>query len=160
MEQYAGAVLAVIADDVAIAGWRCGKIRREGSVAPSDAAVLFVGEYYAIVEGEVRKVPIYTSPKTENDYELSDRIAVDGFSFDAKFNHVFWNYTYKKENSFKTEVREKLEALKKENNVENEDDVARMERRLSSMKDYWTMHGCMALEFYTKEKCLYATKQS
>lgn len=116
-----------------------------------DTADLFVGEYYAIVDGEVCKVPIYTSPKTENDYELSDRIAVDGFSFDAKFNHVFWNYTYKKANSYKTEVREKLEALKKENNVENEDDVARMEHRLSSMKDYWTMHGCMALEFYTKK---------
>ncbi len=116
-----------------------------------DTADLFVGEYYAIVDGEVCKVPIYTSPKTENDYELSDRIAVDGFSFDAKFNHVFWNFTYKKANSYKTEVREKLEALKRENNIENEDDVARMERRLCSMKDYWTMHGCMALEFYTKK---------
>lgn len=116
-----------------------------------NTADLFVGEYYAIVEGEVCKVPIYTSQKTENAYELSDRIAVDGFSFDAKFNHVFWNFTYKKENSYKTEVREKLEALKRENNDENADNAARLERRLCSMKDYWTIHGCMALEFYTKK---------
>ena len=112
---------------------------------------LFVGEYYAIVEGEVCKVPIFTSPKTVNGSALTDRIAVDGFNFDTKFNDVFWNYTFKKENIYKTEVREKLEALKKENNAENADDVARLERRLSSMKDYWTMHGCMALEFYTKK---------
>ena len=112
---------------------------------------LFVGEYYAIVDGEVCKVPIYTSSKIKNAPELSDRIAVDGFNFDAKFNHVFREYTYKKENSYKIEVREKLEALKKENNVENADDVARLERRLSSMKDYWTMHGCLALDFYTKK---------
>ena len=125
-----------------------------------DTADLFVGEYYAIVEGKVRKVPIYTSPTTENGLDLPNRIAVQGFNFDAKFNNVFWMYIYKEENSYKTEIREKLEALKKENNEENAGDVARMERRLSSMKDYWTMHGCMALEFYTKEKCLYATKQS
>lgn len=116
-----------------------------------DTADLFVGEYYAIVDGEVCKVPIYTSPTTENVLDLPDRIAVQGFNFDAKFNNVFWMYTYKEENSYKTEVREKLEALKKENNEENAVDVARMERRLSSMKDYWTMHGCMALEFYTKK---------
>ena len=116
-----------------------------------DTADLFVGEYYAIVEGKVRKVPIYTSPTTENVIDLPDRIAVQGFNFDAKFNNVFWMYTYKEENSYKTEIREKLEALKKENNEENAGDVARMERRLSSMKDYWTMHGCMALEFYTKK---------
>lgn len=116
-----------------------------------DTADLFVGEYYAIVEGKVRKVPIYTSPTTENVLDLPDRISVQGFNFDAKFNNVFWMYTYKEENSYKTEIREKLEALKKENNEENAGDVARMERRLSSMKDYWTMHGCMALEFYTKK---------
>jgi hypothetical protein len=41
--------------------------------------------------------------------------------------------------------------MKKKNNEEDADEVARMERRLSSMKDYWTIHGCMALEFYTKK---------
>lgn len=115
---------------------------------------LFVGEYYAIVEGEVCKVPIYTSPMTEKGLDSPDRIAVDGFSFDAKFNHVFGNYTYKKENNYKTEIREKLEALKRENNDENADNAARLERRLSSMKDYWTIHGCKALEFYTKKSDL------
>ncbi len=116
-----------------------------------DTADLFVGEYYAIVEEEVCKVSIYTSPKTDNGHDMSNRIAVKGFNFDTIFNNVFRKYTYKEENSYKTMVREKLEALKKKNNEEDADYVARMERRLSSMKDYWTIHGCMALEFYTKK---------
>lgn len=116
-----------------------------------DTTDLFVGEYYAIVEEEVRKVPVYTSPKVDSGHDLSIRIAIRGFNFDTKFNNVFRKYTYKEENSYKTMVREKLEAMKKKNNEEDADEVARMERRLSSMKDYWTMHGCMALEFYTKK---------
>lgn len=116
-----------------------------------DTADLFVGEYYAIVEEEVRKVPVYTTPKVDSGHDLSNRIAIRGFDFDTKFNNVFWKYTYKEENSYKTTVREKLEAMKKKNNEEDADEVARMERRLSSMKDYWTIHGCMALEFYTKK---------
>ena len=116
-----------------------------------DTTDLFVGEYYAIVEEEVRKVPVYTSPKVDSGHDLSIRIAIRGFNFDTKFNNVFRKYTCKEENSYKTMVREKLEALKKKNNEEDADEVSRMERRLSSMKDYWTIHGCMALEFYTKK---------
>ena len=116
-----------------------------------DTADLFVGEYYAIVEEEVCKVSIYTSLKADNGHDFSNRIAVKGFNFDTKFNNVFQKYTYKEENSYKTMVREKLETLKKKNNEEDADEVARMERRLSSMKDYWTIHGCMDLEFYTKK---------
>jgi hypothetical protein len=116
-----------------------------------DTTDLFVGEYYAIVEEEVRKVPVYTSPKVDSGHDLSNRIAIRGFNLDTKFNNVFRKYTYKEENSYKTMVREKLEALKKKNNEEDANEVSRMERRLSSMKDYWTIHGCMALEFYTKK---------
>jgi hypothetical protein len=48
-----------------------------------DTADLFVGEYYAIVEEEVRKVPVYTSPKEDSGHDLSNRIAIRGFNFDT-----------------------------------------------------------------------------
>lgn len=111
---------------------------------------LYVGEYYVLVEEKVSKVPIYTSPMSEIGLGLSGRIAVQGFNFDAKFNNVFWNYTYKKENDYKTEFRKKLEVLKQENNPENAEIIRRMERRVSALRDYWLLHGSMFLVFYTK----------
>ena len=111
---------------------------------------LFVGEYYAIVEGKVCKVPIYTSPTTENGCDLSDRMAVDGFNFDTKINNVFRNYTYKKENRYKTEVREQIETLKRENNPADAEKIRRMERKVNAMRDCWFLHGSMSLAFYTK----------
>jgi|GEM_PF-5513311 len=111
---------------------------------------LFVGEYYAIVEGDVRKVPIYTSPKTENGCDLSDRLAVDGFNFDTKFSNVFSHYTYKKENRYKTEVREQIETLKRKNDPADAEKIRRMELKINTMRDYWFLHGSMSLAFYTK----------
>ena len=112
---------------------------------------LYVGDYFAVVDGEICKVPIYTSPKTENEAPNTGRIPVGGFNFEGKFNDVFWKYTYKKKNEYKISLYEHLEKLELENNPENAERILRLRREISNMRD-WIYHGHIELDFYTLDK--------
>lgn len=110
---------------------------------------LYVGDYFAVVDGDVRKVPVFTSPEATKTQASPSRKAVEGYDFGAKFNSVFWKYTYQVENDIKLSFREKLVQLELENKPEDAELISRMKRRLSTMYDYSTIHGRIKLNFYT-----------
>ena len=111
---------------------------------------LFVGNFFAVVDGKVRKVPIFTSPKIENGSQKPERKAVSGYNFEVVFNDVFWNYTYEEANDYKAYYRKVIEKLESEDKPENAELIARLKRTLFTVKDYRIVHGRMKLDFYTK----------
>ena len=115
-----------------------------------DTADLYVGDYYVIVNDEVRKVPVYTAPYRPDSLELPGRIKVEGVNFSEKFNNVFRKFTYTILDEYKIKMREDLEKLKQENKPENAKRIHRMEQRLKVMTDYLFLRGSMSLDFYTK----------
>ena len=111
---------------------------------------LFVGNFFAVVDGKVRKVPIFTSPKIENGSQKPERKAVSGYNFEVVFNDVFWSYTYEEANDYKAYYRKVIEKLESEDKPENAELIARLKRTLFTVKDYRIVHGRMKLDFYTK----------
>lgn len=115
-----------------------------------DTSDLYVGDYYAIVNDEVRKVPIYTAPYRSDSLDVPGRIKVEGVHFSEKFNNVFRKFTYTVLDESKMRMRDYLEKLKQENKPEDAERIRRMERQLNALHDYRLLRGSMSLYFYTK----------
>ena len=110
----------------------------------------YVGDYYVMVNDEVRKVRIYTAPYRFDSLDVPGRIRVEGVRFSEKFNNVFRKFTYMVLDESKIRMRDYLEQLKQEHNPEDAERIRRMERKLNAVPDYRRLRGRMSLTFYTK----------
>ena len=115
-----------------------------------DKPDLYVGDYYVMVNDEVRKVPIYTAPYRFDSLDVPGRIRVEGVRFSEKFNNVFRKFTYTVLDESKIRMQTYLEQQKQENNPEDAERIRRMERKLNALPDYRHLRGRMSLAFYTK----------